>query len=202
MVRRKRANRDQCSRRCRPCLEREHGQSAPAAGTSGTRCESVLVNWSSFVPDLVVACFGAALTVLIAFGTYVVQRRRQDVRVMRIAADDLASRRAFELIEPRTSRGDSDDADRCRRSVDTAQQQLGALRDQMISNRPLRAMLQDMVRATRDYKDMIEREPDRWQFALMRVREELTERLRDIERLLRMRSGELPDPGSLRKRSD
>jgi hypothetical protein len=157
------------------------------------------VNWSSFVPDLVVAFFGAVLTVLIAYGTYVVQRRRQDLRIMRIAADDLAARRAFELIQPRPSRGDSDDADRCRRSVNSAQQQLGALRDQVTSNRPLRALLQDMVRVTRDYKDMIEREPDRWQFALMHVRGELTARLRDVERLLRMPSGELPDPGSLRK---
>jgi hypothetical protein len=159
------------------------------------------VNWSSFVPDLVVACFGAVLTVLIAYGTYIIQRRRQDLRIMRIVADDLAARRAFELIEPRTSRADSDDADRCFRSVNTAQQQLGALRDQVISNRPLHAILQEMVRATRDYKDMIERDPERWQFALMHVREELTGRLRDVEKLLRLRSGDLPDPGSLRKRN-
>jgi hypothetical protein len=62
-------------------------------------------------------------------------------------------------------------------------------------------MLQEMVRATRDYKDMIERDPERWQFALMHVREELTGRLRDVEKLLRLRSGDLPDPGSLRKRN-
>jgi len=154
------------------------------------------MNWSSFFPDLVVACFGAALTVLIAYGTYVVQRRRQDLQIIRILADDLATRRALQLISPRAASGASDDAQRCFSSVHAAQQQLAALRNQVTSNRPLHAMLQEMVLATRAYKNSIERHPDKWQFALMMVRAELVERLRAIERATRLKAGALPDPGT------
>jgi len=152
--------------------------------------------WLTFWPDVLVAVIGSVLTVAIALITYRVQQRRSNVQLVRNLADDLAMRRAFMPISPSVSSPVGDDPDRCRKSVQSAQLQIGLIRDQITPNHRLRELLQEMVAWTREFKSLNEDAPERWQFNLMEVRGELVLRLRDIERVMRVRSGALPDPGT------
>ena len=158
------------------------------------------MEWVSLLSDIAVAVFGAALTVVIARLAYTGEQRRMNRQLVRNLADDLAIRRAFKEVRPVVSPADSDDAQRCFRSVEHAQAQISALRDQIAPDDKLRDLLQEMVVWCREYKILTENEPDRWQFSLMVVRAELVRRLRAIEDLTRLRSGSLVDPGTAQAR--
>lgn len=156
------------------------------------------MNWSSFVPDLIVGLVGAASTGGIAVGTYFLQLRRRNQQLIRNLADDLAARRAFELIVPSVGGGASDEADRCFRSVHSAQQRISVIRDEISPNDRLRMKLQAMVFWCVDYKEFVEKEPEQWRFGLMNLRRELLACLREVERVAGLSNGSLPEPGSLR----
>jgi hypothetical protein len=152
--------------------------------------------WATFGPDVLVAGIGAALTVTIALISYRMQQRRMNRQLVRNLADDLAIRRAFQPIYPCVSSPDSDDAERCRISIQEAQGQISRIRDQIAPDHELRGLLQEMVLWCREYKNLLEADDSRWQFALMEVRKELVDRLREIERSLRLKAPALPDPGT------
>jgi uncharacterized membrane protein YccC len=153
------------------------------------------MNWSSLIPDLVVALFGAGLTVGIAGVTYFRQLRRRNAQLVRNLADDLSTRRALTPIEPRESSADSEDADRCFRSVAAAAHRISEARDQISPDTDLRQALQRMVVSCVQYKDAVESAPRRWQFALMRLREELLDGTHALERAARLPEHSLPTPG-------
>jgi hypothetical protein len=157
------------------------------------------MDWYPLIPDVVVAFFaavlGAVLTVIIARVAYREEQRRRNKQLVRNLADELSVRRAFEVITPLVSQADTDDANRCFRSVTAAQSQISAIRDQIAPDHELRAVLQEMVLWCREYKNLTEREPERWQFSLMTVRAELVDRVRETEELLRLEAGSLPEPG-------
>ena len=160
--------------------------------------------WVTFWPDVLVAGIGAALTVAVALITYLMQQRRKNRQLVRNLADDLANRRAFKPIDPGVSSPDTDDAKRCRLSVQEAQDQISRIRDQIAPDHRLRALLQEMVLWCREYKNLLEVDDRRWQFALMEIRGELDDRLRRIESSLRLKADALPSPGTAkvsRKRS-
>jgi hypothetical protein len=152
--------------------------------------------WGTFWSDILVAALGAMLTVAIALITYRVQQRRSNEQLVRNLADDLAMRRAFMPISPFVTSPVGVDADRCRKSIQSAQSQISLIRDQIAPNHRLRALLQEMVAWAREFKSLNEADPERWQFALMEVRGELVARLRAIERVMGLKSGTLPDPGT------
>jgi len=152
--------------------------------------------WITFWPDVLVAGIGSVLTVAIALITYRVQQRRSNEQLVRNLADDLAMRRAFMPISPFVTSSVGDDPDRCRRSVQSAQRQISLIRDQIAPDHRLRALLQEMVAWTRQFKTLNEADSERWQFSLMEVRGELVLRLREIERVMRLKAGALPDPGT------
>jgi hypothetical protein len=154
------------------------------------------MDWSSFIPDLVVALFGAGLTVGIAGITYFRSLRRRNGQLVRNLADDLSTRRALTLIEPRESAADSEDADRCFRSVTAAAHRISETRDQISPDSALRQGLQRMVVSCVQYKDAVESAPRHWQFALMQLREELLSGSRALERAARLPENSLPTPGS------
>ncbi|WP_147360283.1 hypothetical protein [Clavibacter lycopersici] len=152
--------------------------------------------WATFWPDILVATIGAMLTVAIGLITYLVQQRRSNEQLVRNLADDLAMRRAFMPISPSVTSPLGDDPDRCRKSVQSAQAQIALIRDQIAPDHRLRALLQEMAAWTREFKSLNEADPERWQFALMEVRGELVVRLRAVERVMRLKAGSLPDPGT------
>jgi hypothetical protein len=158
------------------------------------------MGWNALLSDIAVAVFGAALTVVIARLAYAGEQRRRNRHLVRNLADDLAVRRAFAEVAPAVGHSNSDDARRCLRSVEHAQAQISALRDQIAPDDRLRDLLQEMVVWCREYKILTEKEPDRWQFSLMIVRAGLVRRLRVIEDRMKVYSGSLADPGTARAR--
>jgi hypothetical protein len=153
--------------------------------------------WTTFWPDLLIGVLGAVLTVAIAVVSYRVQQRLANKQLVRNLADDLAMRRAFEEITPSVSSLESVDGQRCLSSLRSAQQQISAVRDQIAPDHQLRAVLQEMVAWSREFKNLTDENPYQWQIALMDVRAELVSRLRRIERLMRLKK-RLPDPGTAR----
>ena len=152
------------------------------------------VNWSSFVPDLVIALISTALAVTVALTTYFHQQSLKNRQLVCNLADDLSMRRAFALVEPRV--GSGGDADRCFRSVEAAQHRIAEIRDEIAPNHDLRQELQQLVFACVTYKSSVEVEPRRWVFALMRLRGDLVLGLSHIEKLMKLPPGSLPAPGT------
>jgi hypothetical protein len=155
------------------------------------------MSWSTFVPDLIVTAAGASLTVGIAIVSYLLQLRRKNRQLVFNLADDLAVRRALELIEPREATGDEAAAQYCFDSVHSAQKRISALRDEISPNERLREALHEMVRYCADYKESYEETPELWQFQLMQLRGRLIGSLRKIERVMRIKDP-LPTPGDFR----
>lgn len=114
---------------------------------------------------------------------------------MRNLADDLAARRAFNEIDPVKS-AVGVDAERCAASVRAAQDVVAGFRNEVVTNASLRNELNKMVLACVAFKDQTDWERERWQFALMDLREELIRGLRRMEKLIKIEPGELPAPGS------
>ena len=152
------------------------------------------MNWSSFIPDLVIAVIGAALAVSVALWTYFRQLRLKNLQAVRNLADDLSMRRAFVPVAPVEGLGG--DAERCFLSVQAAQQRIAQIRDEIAPDHELRAELQQLVLACVVYKSRVEVEPQRWLFALMSLRGELVTGLHRIEELLKLPSRSLPEPGT------
>lgn len=153
------------------------------------------MNWTSLVADLAVAMFGAGLTLGVALVTYFRQLRLRNRQLVHNLADDLATRRAFSDIEPRVHASDDEDAVRCFRSVQAARGRIAEVRDQISPNSSLRSTLQLMVVGCVRYKQAVEQDPSRWQFALMRLRDELRDGVRALERETGLAGGSLPNPG-------
>ncbi|MFD2341665.1 hypothetical protein FGG90_06040 [Clavibacter tessellarius] len=108
------------------------------------------MSWSTFIPDLIVTAVGASLTVGIAIVSYLLQLRRKNRQLVFNLADDLAVRRAFELITPMEATGDEPAAQYCFDSVHSAQKRISALRDEISPNERLREALHEMVRYCAD----------------------------------------------------
>jgi hypothetical protein len=159
------------------------------------------MNWSSFIPDVLVAVIGSGLAVSVAIATFFHQQRDKNRQLVRNLADDLASRRAFEVIAPQEGLG-GDEQERCRRSIEKAKSGIASIRDQIAPNSALRDELQEMVLACVDYKDRVEYDPELWQFSLMELREDLARSLRTLATLAKISSGSLPLPGTIRATRD
>jgi len=153
------------------------------------------MNWSSFIPDVIVTLIGSGLAVTVAVATFFHQQREKNRQLVRNLADDLASRRAFENVDPQEDL-DGHDREYCRRSIRKAEAALARIRDQIAPNSGLRDELQKMVLACVHYKDRAESDPERWQFSLMELREDLVRSLDKLETLVNVSAGSLPVPGS------
>ena len=122
-------------------------------------------------------------------------QRSRNRQVVRNLADDLAARRAFNEIDPVKS-AVGVDAERCAASVRAAQDVVAGFRNEVMTNASLRNELNKMVLACVAFKDQADWERERWQFALMDLREELIRGLRRMEKLIKIEPGEPPAPGS------
>jgi hypothetical protein len=158
-------------------------------------CHSESMNWSSFVPDSIVALMSAALAIAVALWTFRRDQAKKNKQLAHNLADDLASRRAFVLITPFEGTG-GEFANRCFVSVQSAMERISAVRDEIRPNDRLRDELQSMVLACVAYKERTEIHPHRWQFALMDLRDQLNTSVRTLENILRLKPGSLPEPGT------
>ena len=139
--------------------------------------------------------FGSISAVVVALVAFDFQRRRRNNQLVRNLADDLSARRALRHIEPPRLSPHTEEAMRCRVSVQAAQDRISQIRDEVHPNESLRDYLQSMVFLCVKYKEAVEVRPDRWQFELMELRTGIEENLRHIERVLRLKHGSLPTPG-------
>ena len=171
-------------------------------GESGRRglqclCQAHYVDLNSVLPDLIVSAAGSLLAVVVALVSFVLTQRHKNKLVVRNLADELAARRAFWQMDPK-DQALGIDGERCVASVRDTQLMLAGFRNEVALDTDLRNELNRMVLACVTFKDAVDYEPLRWQHALMSLREGLVLALPRLERLVHLKPGTLPSPGSTR----
>ncbi|WP_411721164.1 hypothetical protein [Mycetocola sp.] len=139
--------------------------------------------WLTFLPDLLVAVIGAALTVVIALATFMVQRRRTEDGLLRGLIDDINRRRAFTPIEEVQSVPDAKelpDFHRVSRSVLALRDEIKRTRDGIRGDRQVQRALTEMTRACNRYLEDSDIDPDNYWHHLMTARELLDESIQKI----------------------
>lgn len=153
--------------------------------------------WDSFGPDLLVVAIGAALTGLIASGTYLVTFRRLENQAVGALIRQIHERRAFIAVDepvPVLDAYSTDDFGRVSRSVVTVRGEIDIARRSVGGSKELQDALTSMKLACNRYLERSARRPEGYVIDLMELREELSV---EVQRLHQSRSS-LPalEPGA------
>lgn len=153
--------------------------------------------WTTFWPDLLVAVLGAALTVFIAWVTYVLNVWRNELRALKTLVSDLSHRRAFSG-EAGTISGavELGDYARCNASVLSAKEEIRRAREKVRELPSLQVPLRRMTQACNVYLETSERDPDSYATGLVRLRDELHEEIRKLARKRRGLPTDRPGGGA------
>lgn len=137
--------------------------------------------WVTFWPDVLVAVIGAVLTVAIAFVTYALNVRRNELLALRSLIFDLAHRRAFSG-SPGSIPGAAETGDyaRANASVLAARDEIRHARRQIRQLPSLQRPLSRMVRACNVYLEAVETDPGSYATGLVYLRDELDEEIRKL----------------------
>lgn len=156
---------------------------------------------NSFASDLVVTLIGAfvgsALTVVIAGVTFLLGRRFRETQALNLLIDELHRRRALTAIDSPVSISDaehSDDYVRVNASILTVKD---LIRETRALTRPIRTVrhpLSQMTSACNRYLERAERDPDRYWFFLVQLREEIGAEIASLAR--KRRSVVFLEPGA------
>lgn len=152
--------------------------------------------WSTFWPDLLVTVIGAALTVAIAFGTYLVQRRVREKRALQKLMKVIYEKRAVApVVNPQVMPGarELEDFQYVSSSILDLRDQIGLTREQVRPESPVQSHLSHMTRACNQYLESSSRRPEGYCYNLVTFREELWESIEKICQL--SRSIEALEPG-------
>jgi uncharacterized protein with PhoU and TrkA domain len=134
--------------------------------------------WETFGPDVLVALIGAALTVAIAFATYVLNERRREWQALRSLVDELHHRRALTLIDsvrPVPHADELDDFLHVNASVLSIREEIRRTRDSVTLNSDLQRALGLMTRACNRYLETTAARPEQYLYSLSELRRELSE---------------------------
>ena len=133
--------------------------------------------WNTFWPDLLIAVIGAVLTVLIAWVTYVLQRRTNEKRALRFLVEEIHRRRALAPMSPVgevPGAGASDDFSRVNASILDIKDRIRLAREQSRPESPAQPALSDMTRACNRYLEGAAQRPERYLHELLALRDSLT----------------------------
>lgn len=137
--------------------------------------------WTTFWPDVLVALIGAVLTVGIAFATYILSVRRDELRALNSLIVELHHRRAFSGTAVIVSGAqDTQDFQRANASVISVRDEIRRTRDRV---RPIPGLQEPLMRMTRFcnyYLEETEWDPDSYAVGLVRLRDELHEQIRAL----------------------
>lgn len=131
--------------------------------------------WDSFIPDLLVAAFGAALTVGIAYVTYVVRVRRGEAQAIRSLLREMHNRRALAVRSERPIPGAAtlDDFRRCTSSVISMRAEVRHARDRSRNLSAVQEPLAKMTSALNRYLSESAADPDEYPALLGNLRRKL-----------------------------
>ncbi|WP_424347624.1 hypothetical protein [Kocuria sp. CH-021] len=143
--------------------------------------------WNTFWPDFWVAIIGAVvgsvLTVTIALITYRLQRRSNEKHALRLLVDEIHHRRAFAAIaNVKDVPGAQKLADfhNVNASVLDIRDRIRLAREQTRPESGAQKPLSDMTRACNRYLQATARQPDRYLYELMSLRDNLWQGIRDM----------------------
>lgn len=143
--------------------------------------------WETFWPDVLVAVIGAAFTVAIAYGTFLIQQGRSERQLLNNLISDLHHRRALRETAPRDVPGARglEDYDRTSLSVVDIRDHIRATREHLPANSGVHGLLSAMHSACNLHLHHSSRDPDRYQFHLMDLRSDLEVGVTEISRQVR-----------------
>jgi hypothetical protein len=151
------------------------------------RSRKTIPMWETFWPDVLVAVIGALLTVVIAYGTFLIQQARQEKQVLRGLINDLHHRRALAITRPQEipNAVHGKDFQRASLSVIDIRDHIRRVRDQVRQDRATVDVLSDMIRACNRYLEESEGTPDFYAFLLKTLSEDLNDGVDEISRIAR-----------------
>jgi len=141
----------------------------------------LIVMWTTFLPDLLIAMIGAVLgsvlTVFIAAATFFIQRRRNDIGAVRALIDDIHHRRALAVGDPETIPNAAvlPDFEHANLSVLDLRDRVRESRSRIRPQSQLQAELSKMIRACNRYLERTSFDPTRYLFDLEQLNAELRE---------------------------
>lgn len=152
--------------------------------------------WQTFVPDVLVAIIGAALTVLIAFATYLLRLRLEEKRALQSLINELHRRRALvpgpERIIPNAA--EIGDFQWANASILSVRDEIRRTRDRVRQVDSRLIPLSAMTRACNRYLEQSAAAPPHYVLFLAALKHELEE---NVRALARARRGLKPlEPGS------
>lgn len=139
--------------------------------------------WTTFFSDLLVALFGAGLTVLIAFWTLRYQQKATErVELNRLITDLHHRRVLYEIDNPNTVRGARklDDFQHACLSVLDIRDQTKRVGHQARPNSPAQESLSGMIKGCNRYLEAGTYEPEKYLFHLQELRKEVQARINEI----------------------
>lgn len=125
--------------------------------------------WDTFLPDVLVTVIGSALTVSIAYGTFLLQQRRTEKQVLTNLIHDLHHRRALRAFAARHVQGasESDDFRRTSASVLEVREQIRTARNSLPPRSQASSFLSKMLVACNRHLSKSARDPGEYQSHLM-----------------------------------
>lgn len=150
----------------------------------GTVLCHCFIMWDSFLPDLVVALFGAVLTVAIAVATYGVKIRLDEKRAIQSLINELHRRRALRPAVEGMVAGatDSDDFVRVTSSITSIRDEIRRTRDRVRQVDRLQDPLSEMTRACNRYLTLSAARPDAYVIYVGDLRRTLTSSIQELAR--------------------
>lgn len=148
---------------------------------------SIGVMWLTFWLDVLVAVFGAVLTVAIAYGTFLLNLRRNEKLALGSLINEVHHRRTFSGHAVRVNGAvNSPDYRYANSSILSVRDEIRHTRDAVRGLPAIQEPLSMMTHACNRYLENAENDPDLYAFGLVTLREEL---MQQIERLATTRRG-------------
>lgn len=134
--------------------------------------------WLTFWPDVLVAVIGASLTIVIAYGTYILNLRRNERRALNSLIMELHHRRAFSgraVIVPNAR--DLADYSRTNASILAIKEEIRRTRDNVRELPPLQGPLSQMTKDCNGYLEIVERDPNSYAIQVLELRKSLNKQI-------------------------
>lgn len=149
---------------------------------SGPRLWHGVTMWDSFLPDLIVAMFGAVLTVTIAVVSYFLKIRTDERRAIQSLIDELHRRRALRpgVAQLIPGAAGSDDYVRVTSSISSIRDEVRTTRDRVRQVEKLQRPLSEMTRACNRYLSLSAAMPDAYANHLVDLRQSLTSSIHEL----------------------